>query len=38
MKTQTILSTAIALFVAVDSYAQTSITSKYNGYRDGDKL
>ena len=38
MKTQTILSTIVALFVALGSSAQTSITSKYNGYRDGDKL
>lgn len=38
MKTQTILSTAVAFFIAIDSFAQTSITSKYNGYRDGDKL
>ena len=38
MKTQTILSTAAAFFVAIGSFAQTSITSKYNGYRDGDKL
>lgn len=38
MKTRTILSTAIVLFVAFDSFAQTSIRSEYNGYRDGDKL
>lgn len=38
MKTQTILSTLVALFVALGSSAQTSITSQYNGYRDGDKL
>ena len=38
MKTQTFLSTAVALFVAIGSFAQTSITSKYNGYRDGDKM
>lgn len=38
MKTQIILSTAVAFLIAIDSFAQTSITSKYNGYRDGDKL
>ena len=38
MKTQTILSTVVASFVAIGSFAQTSITSKYNGYRDGDKM
>lgn len=38
MKAQTILSTAVAFFVAIDSSAQTSITSQYNGYRDGDKM
>lgn len=38
MKTQTILSTAVAFFVAIGSFAQPSITSKYNGYRDGDKM
>lgn len=38
MKTQTILSMAVAFFAAMGSFAQTSITSQYNGYRDGDKL
>jgi len=38
MRTRTIISTAIAFFLANDSFAQTSVTSKYNGYRDGDKL
>lgn len=38
MRTQTILSTAIAFFLAIGSYAQTSIKSEYNGFRDGDKL
>jgi len=33
-----ILSAAAALLLAVDSYAQASITCLYNGYRDGDKL
>lgn len=38
MRTWIIFSTAIALLLAIDSYAQTSITFQYNGYRDGDKL
>lgn len=38
MRTQIILSATIALLLAIDSYAQTSITCQYNGYRDGDKL
>ena len=38
MRNQTVLSTAIAFFLAIGSFAQTSLTSKYNGYRDGDKL
>jgi hypothetical protein len=38
MKTQVILSVAISLLLAIDSIAQTSITSEYNGFRDGDKL
>ena len=38
MRTRTIISIAIAFFLANDSFAQTSVTSKYNGYRDGDKL
>lgn len=38
MKTRIILSTAMAFLLAVGSSAQTSITSQYNGYRDGDKL
>lgn len=38
MKTQTILSAAIAFFFVIDSFAQTSIKSEYNGFRDGDKL
>lgn len=38
MRTQIILSTAIAFLFAIGTFAQTSITSQYNGYRDGDKL
>ena len=38
MRTLTILSTAIASLLATGVSAQTSITSQYNGYRDGDKL
>lgn len=38
MRTQTILTTAITFLLAVDAAAQASITSEYNGYRDGDKL
>ena len=38
MRSQTILSTAIALLLSVGASAQTSITSLYNGYRDGDRL
>ena len=38
METRIILSVAIAFLLAIDSNAQTSITSEYNGYRDGDKL
>lgn len=38
MRTRIILSTVIVILLAVDSYAQTSITYQYNGYRDGDKL
>lgn len=38
MRTRTIISTAIAFFLAMDSAAQTSIKSEYNGFRDGDKL
>lgn len=38
MRTRIILSAAIAILLAIDAYAQTSITSRYNGYRDGDKL
>ena len=38
MRTRIILSTAIALLLAIGSYAQTSITSQHNGYRDGDRL
>ena len=38
MRTRTILSTAISFFFAIESSAQTAITSLYNGYRDGDKL
>lgn len=38
MRTKAFLSTAIAFLLAIDSFAQTSVTSKYNGYRDGDKL
>ena len=38
MRAQIILSTAMALLLSVDASAQTSITSLYNGYRDGDKL
>ena len=36
MKTQVIISVAISLLLAIDSSAQTSLTSQYNGYRDGD--
>ena len=38
MRLQNILSTAIVLLFATGSFAQTSITSRYNGYRDGDQL
>ena len=38
MKTQVIISVAISLLLAIDSSAQTSLTSQYNGYRDDDKL
>lgn len=38
MRIQIILSTAVSLLLSVDAFAQTSITSLYNGYRDGDKL
>lgn len=38
MRTRMILSTVIVILLTVDSYAQTSITYQYNGYRDGDKL
>lgn len=38
MKSQIILSAVPALLLAVDSFAQTAITSQRNGYRDGDKL
>ena len=38
MRLQIIPSTAIVLLFATGSFAQTSITSQYNGYRDGDKL
>ena len=38
MRTQTIISTAIAILLVMDSFAQTSIKSEYNGFRDGDKL
>jgi hypothetical protein len=38
MKTKTILIAAVAFFAAIGSSAQTTITSKYNGYRDGDKM
>lgn len=37
MKTKTVLFAAVAFFAAIDSNAQ-SITSQYNGYRDGDKM
>ena len=38
MRTQTILSTVIALLLTIGSLAQSSIKSQYNGYRDGDRL
>lgn len=38
MRTKTILSTAMTFLVAIDTLAQTSVTSQYNGHRDGDKL
>lgn len=38
MRARTILSTAIILLLTIDVSGQTSITSEYNGYRDGDKL
>lgn len=38
MKTRIILSTAIVFLLAIDISAQTSVTSQYNGYRDGDRL
>lgn len=38
MRVQIILSTAMSLLLSVGAFAQTSITSQYNGYRDGDKL
>lgn len=38
MRTKIILSTAIAFFFAINTFSQVTITSLYNGYRDGDKL
>ena len=38
MKTRIILIIVISFLLTVDASAQASITSKYNGYRDGDKL
>ena len=38
MRLQNIFSMAVVLLYATGSFAQTSITSQYNGYRDGDKL
>lgn len=38
MRHQTILSAAIALLLTIGASAQTSVTSLYNGYRDGDRL
>lgn len=38
MRLQNIFSMAVVLLFATGSFAQTSITSQYNGYRDGDKL
>ena len=38
MRTRILLTTAIASLLAVTASAQVSITSEYNGYRDGDKL
>lgn len=35
---QIVLTTAIALLLGINTSAQTSITSQYNGYRDGDNL
>lgn len=38
MRTKILILIAIAFILAIDVSAQTSITSLYNGYRDGDKL
>lgn len=38
MRNRNVLTITIAFFLVIGSFAQTSITSKYNGYRDGDKL
>jgi hypothetical protein len=38
MRIKIVLATALALLPTIASYAQLSITSLYNGYRDGDKL
>ena len=38
MRTQTIFSATMAFFFVIDSIAQTSIKSEYNGFRDGDIL
>ena len=38
MRLQNIFSMAVVLLYATGSFAQTSITRQYNGYRDGDKL
>ena len=38
MRTRTILSAAVACFLATGTFAQTTIKSEYNGFRDGDKM
>lgn len=38
MRTKIIITTAIALLLTINTFAQPSITSQYNGYRDGDRL
>lgn len=38
MRIKIVLATAFALLLTIASFAQPSVTSLYNGYRDGDKL
>lgn len=38
MKCNYIISAILGILISASSYAQTIITSQYNGYRDGDKL